>query len=605
VISLTALWGILTFDKLAPTSEGWYVTYANMILAGKVPYQDFEMVFFPLYAYFSALVVNVFGESLIVFRIIGVILVTATSAVAYYLFRLLFKPWIAATAALITIFLAQIEVSNINYDYHQFFNLFVFIMLFLILKTFIKLAKEERINTDLYLFFAGLCCAFALLIRHPSGILLFCFISVFLILTFLFMKGIRLTIRNLGAFLIGFLVPVLILFTILAVNGLFSSFIEMVFFSGSKGDIFVASTAWIERWLRYMADDNRQVIISFVLAAFLAFRLLRPRTAEREDNNIINYSVYIITLVISAIMVIILFRGFDAPSIYALNLYYDTFDAVNVVFTMNIIVSIVLIFLIFLKVRQKRKIETEEFVYLFLCGTVFVITFGGAMSNTLTFVYGGLNVGLIVAMLIKELSKTRFRLNLSHVAVCFVFLMVVSAVVIKLTVPYNWWSATERYTEAVYPTDIDYFDGMKLTYAEKEMYEDFVIKIQIYMNEEDELYCYSNNIIFYSLAGKMPNVRAAVPWMDVSSEGAIISDLEYLKANLPKMILFIDHGAHYLNVHEELFNGGKESVHRQLHGWLTEQLDRSHGYGDGTGDFTFISFYSAHGFPMYLLLRNG
>ena len=78
VIIFCALLMLLTFNRTAPITEGWFSTYADMILSGKVPYRDFELVLPPLYTYLVAAVNLVFGNHLIVWRIIGMFLFIGT-----------------------------------------------------------------------------------------------------------------------------------------------------------------------------------------------------------------------------------------------------------------------------------------------------------------------------------------------------------------------------------------------------------------------------------------------------------------------------------------------------------------------------------------------
>ena len=78
IVVFTAIWSLLTFNKTAPVTEGWFTVYADLILSGKMPYSDFELTFTPLYTYFTAGVNAVFGDHLIVWRIIGSVLFVLT-----------------------------------------------------------------------------------------------------------------------------------------------------------------------------------------------------------------------------------------------------------------------------------------------------------------------------------------------------------------------------------------------------------------------------------------------------------------------------------------------------------------------------------------------
>jgi len=132
VIIIPAIWALLTYDKLAVTSEGWFIVYSRMILDGQIPYRDFEMVFPPLYTYISSSVVLVFGETLLPFRIIGVLLFISITVVSYHIFKMIFPSWIAAVAAITTIFVLNSEIHVIAYDYSRFFDLFNYLSFYLV-----------------------------------------------------------------------------------------------------------------------------------------------------------------------------------------------------------------------------------------------------------------------------------------------------------------------------------------------------------------------------------------------------------------------------------------------------------------------------------------
>lgn len=103
------------------------------------------------------------------------------------------------------------------------------------------------------------------------------------------------------------------------------------------------------------------------------------------------------------------------------------------------------------------------------------------------------------------------------------------------------------------------------------MYEDFEEQANLYLGPDDELYCYANMPIFYTLAGKTPTTNSVVPWFDVSRESTIIKDLEYLKSNNPKMIVFNDHTMDAIHIHEDFY--GDKSAHYELYSWLLECRD--------------------------------
>lgn len=112
VIIVSSLWALLIFNKTAQAQEGWYVVYGNMILQGMVPYIDFEFLYLPLYAYMSALVVLIFGDSLLAFRAIGALLFVSIAVVVFFILRSITPSWIATIGSLISVFALQGDVFS-------------------------------------------------------------------------------------------------------------------------------------------------------------------------------------------------------------------------------------------------------------------------------------------------------------------------------------------------------------------------------------------------------------------------------------------------------------------------------------------------------------
>lgn len=79
------------FFKTMPIAEGWYSEYAWLINHGKLPYRDFEYLFFPLYIYFIVGFTKIFGYSIIALRILGIVLFGAIGGGLYWLYSKLFS----------------------------------------------------------------------------------------------------------------------------------------------------------------------------------------------------------------------------------------------------------------------------------------------------------------------------------------------------------------------------------------------------------------------------------------------------------------------------------------------------------------------------------
>ena len=78
---------------------------------------------------------------------------------------------------------------------------------------------------------------------------------------------------------------------------------------------------------------------------------------------------------------------------------------------------------------------------------------------------------------------------------------------------------------------------------------------------------------FYTIANRLPTVKAPIVWFDVSRDQTVMDDLNYLLNNNPKMIIFADHGESVIAEHESAFNGKGYEGHRAMYNWLLDCRD--------------------------------
>ena len=602
VIVIPAIWALLTYDKLAVSSEGWYFPYAKMIRSGMVPYRDFELLYPPFYTYLMTAMTFVFGDSLLALRLIGVLLFVGITVAIYFVFKQIFSPWIAAIAAVIAIFIMNIEIHMVLHDYSRFSDLFNYLSLFLLLRVLVKLYKKEQIDVDLHMFILGCVCAVALFFRQTTGLFVFVYFIIFLIFLFLFVKDLGLRLRNLCYLFVGFSVPIVITALLLAAVGAFTPFVEMVFMGGSKGSITDMLYNWVPRfWETFKAAERMIAVLTLLSAAYLIFRFTRKDIDAQEATGRSDYLLYFAYAILTAAMIFVLFYSYDLSS----EVFSHQKNLVETMFILNLVIGLMILIRVAVKFWKKEKLSLIEISYLLICGFIFVFGWGGATSNLLTVSHTALNFGFIVAVFFNDIEKVpikKLKVCLKMCAMAFTVFLLATSVSGKVVAPYLWWNTyAEPYSEAVYTTDINYFRGIVLTAEEKYVYEDFVEKAGIYLSDDDDIYCYSQIAIFYTLADKVPVVKAAIPWFDVARDETVLEDLEYLKNNNPKMIVFSDHGWDAVIYHEYLFRDCGDSGQRFMYTWLLGLVAEA---GSPGASYVLLETYRLHtDSTIYLLLR--
>jgi len=596
VILLPLVRGLLTFNKLAPISEGWFVTYSYMVLNGSMPYLDFELTFSPFFLLFNVVVSVIFGESLLALRVIGIFVTIGVTVSFYYLLKLIFPPWMSAIATIAAFFVMQSTDFYGSYNYSRFYEMFTYIAFFFLLRPIIKSYKKEQTDVNKSLFISGFFCALAVLTRQTGGATaLACFVLILIIA--LFVSSIGFKRRNAMFFFIGASVPVMVMALWLLLTGTFTPFFEMNFLSGAKGSLTDMLFAWIPRSFGIL---NIVISSSIAITVMYAMIYLKKKWDTNINDDASDRLLYFVFVVSATISLVVLYFSSSLSSAFAPYWYHDH-PLLASMFIFTFFIFLAILFKILTDIRKGEVLPLREMVYLFFCLFIFSVAFGASTSYNLTAEFCIPLFGFVIAAVLYEINKAPkkgIRISLKTCGTFLVLFLLLTTISAKVVAPYNWWGIhTEKNSDAIYTTDISYFKGIRLTASEKYVYEDFVDKAGM-LDDDDELYCYSRISIFYVLAGKMPTVKAPEPWFDVSREETILEDLEYLKHNNPKMILFADHGYHALEVHEQAFNGGNELAHRQMYEWLLECRD------SGT-DYTVIETYVIQDTVIYLMLRVG
>ena len=149
----------ILFREFGSGDELWNYNFAINISNGKLPYSDFSIVQTPLSAYFSALFLLIFGNSLISFRLAGIVLIAITFALMHSVCTTLtgqrWVSWIACTFTYVLVY--HIWIYNYNY-----------LILFVVMLIIYLMLKEKPLCNRFVAFLYGLLP----LIKQSTGALL-------------------------------------------------------------------------------------------------------------------------------------------------------------------------------------------------------------------------------------------------------------------------------------------------------------------------------------------------------------------------------------------------------------------------------------------------
>lgn len=146
--------------------EIWNYNFANCMVKGLIPYRDFNMLQMPLTPMIEAVFLKIFGNELIVTRILEIILITAISLIIIKILEDLTKsPIIGYVTALSIIYIIKDYIA-IDYNF--------MVLLFTLIITLIELKNKAEIlklnwKKDLLV---GLIAGLAIISKQSTGLIL-------------------------------------------------------------------------------------------------------------------------------------------------------------------------------------------------------------------------------------------------------------------------------------------------------------------------------------------------------------------------------------------------------------------------------------------------
>lgn len=186
-----------------------------------------------------------------------------------------------------------------------------------------------------------------------------------------------------------------------------------------------------------------------------------------------------------------------------------------------------------------------------------------------------LHVHLRMPFGIKEIILHAEKYALGVLGVLIAYMMLVTAAG-KLNAPYSWWgiplsSITE---DDYYSIDNSLYEGMYVSKETKVKIEEMGKLIGENSSENDYVLCFPYSVLYKLQTRRFYQpTKTLVYFFDVCSDEMAISDLEIIKKNYPKIIVWMDVGEDCWNFHEYAFRGGARMGQRDIRDWFESVKD--------------------------------
>lgn len=596
-ILVPAVYAWMLSMRTMPYAEGWYTYYSQCIEQGAVPYKDFEYLFPPIYIYLIYAFTQIFGYKLIALRIFGVFLF-ALIALGVYLTVCTItgkeKAWIAFVSSCTAVFYLQSEVVQIFYDYVRVMDVCAIFATFFLIRAVNDIQQQKLPKVNLMI--CGIFSAFLVCLKQNVGLL---YIAYTIVLVFVVDIYCQKKVKGIATDVITYSIPILLgmllVVILLAVNGALSSFLSM-----TTGDALKAKgglLAVMFNWIPNNFKSFQQVFLPACLVLLGLFLLFVWDYYERskKDNDDPMWEAkklfYALSFALGVAVLIFVFSiSEEVANFFSPEVAFSPYLLFFVVFTVFVALGI----WILVQIVKKRQ-DANPYLLLFaLAGVYVAISYGCGNSGGLAEGQATTGIAFVIAAALLWVDH-RWQAVLRIGIVCSCLLLVLQSASKKMVNTYNWWGMTEsNYWDSNEETDIPLLDGILVSDETKAVYEGIVHAVQENTSQTDSIFCFPQIPIFYTLCDRMdPGTETKIQWFDVSSDRAVLSDIEVIREAKPAAIILYDTELSTYEAHQRLFRGNHISSTYQMREFLYNYVYEENytWYGNFTADNNTIQLW--------------
>lgn len=263
------------FDKgFTLTDEGYILTASSLVLDGKVPYRDFSFIYTPLSLYFTAAAMKLWGEAIIVGRIL-VLLISAYSITCLYIISR------RITESKLVVVLSTLIFTSWIPTHHNAPLPVVFCVAFF-LSALGMLIKHIDERHNMYILFAGFFTALSILTKQNFGAAMLISLFLYILMSKRIDKNKVNFWQLLKYMLLGFVIPIGFIAAAYLQQGILRVFIEQTFlqvlervvFAGNLSSSFNVEPNVLYRWFKILFYYS-----GFVLALYLGYVSLKRKNS--------------------------------------------------------------------------------------------------------------------------------------------------------------------------------------------------------------------------------------------------------------------------------------------------------------------------------------
>lgn len=586
-----------------PITEGWFTLYVDSLKHGLYPYRDLNLLLTPVSVLWFYLFDAIFGNSFVALRILGVIISASIAYVWFQMLRRVFDPWISAFAATASAIFYQSGVAYIGYDFTQIVTLLMLVGCY----GLVLYVSSWRPS---HLFVSGVALSLATLTKQSNGGIVSVGMTVMVVVTLYFLRR-KYFYRHLSCFILGALIPLILVLAWLVHIGVLTAFVEQTVLHAvsAKGGPKAIAFGWVYRLFTesaFAASVGSTAFLfartlvaalclmslaSIIYALFTASgkiatgsgnptRALPQQFADDLAQHIFSaggrrHTSPIASLAgVGLIAALIAAYRFGLPN--PLIITGDLLTPLNLAgefwaLTLKLIdlaVLTCLIGIIIAALRLRKGYSSEMLTLLLICAFGVILMAANGSSAGVGEISCFLGVAILVAAAMSAVSRSAL---LSFIIIVMCANSVNVFVGKKFAQPYNWWGL---HTEAVRSSDCATLEerlaGLCLSKTKAAAIHDIVDAVKLSSSPGGSVLSFPNAPIFIVLADRKPYGRSPIPWFDFMSQKDGRELLAQLHQKLPDAIVMTRMAEAAFDEHEKAFNGGSEGVHREISDYVDE-----------------------------------
>lgn len=527
-VVLTAAFFSLFFNRFSGlrSGDGEYVA-GYFLVHGSVPYRDYFAASPPLYLFKSGLLLKLFGESLIVSRVAGMVERSFIALLLYLWLLRLFRPAYAALAAFATLVLSTADFSDPIASYNH--DCVLLAMLSGYLASFALDRSRSTRSLAWTGVAAGVAAGLSLLTKQTVGLGAVAAVPIVVAVIVWRLQTFRRAITWLMAFAGGASVPIGALLAWLASLGVLKTFLVAIFIKGPAAKAQEGGGDFASRALHVAVVVSPLAMLLAICGAVIAVRLVfrsqdPPSGAEQNDRSWEMAAVAGFGIASIALAAAFSFRHWGE---------FHRFWPLNVI-------SFTAVAVVLLLIRGTRQLfkgtlsQHQAQVYL-LAAVSFNIAFMLSLSYPMFAAMLLPGFGLVFAGSLAGSNR------LGRLAICAIVLVVcIDAVRLKLDVPFMFGSFSDGpVSEAVVPSDQPKLKGILLPAATVRLVDGVAHIVASNTSASDTIFAFPEMALFYALTDRRWPTQTASHNTDVVNDAFAKEEAARLLQNPPKVIIYL------------------------------------------------------------------